>query len=79
MFAVGVGACRPFPAFYADVRFDRRHLYAVSRKMGNLTVGAKLAFFVTPKSSLGRVTPLAALAQGRRATVLIAAEGFAER
>lgn len=41
--------------------------------------GANWHFFTTPKASLGKRTPLQALAADRLADVKIAAEGYAER
>jgi hypothetical protein len=38
-----------FPAFYADKRYDRRHLEAITKLLGDLPDGAKLQFFLNPK------------------------------
>jgi len=69
---------RYFPAFYADPAYDRRHLEAVSKVLGDLPGGSKLQFFLTPKGSLGGETPLQALAAGRVAKVKDVAAAFAE-
>ena len=70
---------RRFPAFFLDSAYRRRYLYQVSRRLDGLPGGSKLQFFVSPKGSLGGITPLEALRQGSLASVLRAAEGFAER
>ena len=68
-----------YPAFYADPTLERRHLYAVTRRLGDLPGGSKWAFFTRPKASLSGATPLLALQRGYLAAVLGAAAGFAER
>lgn len=75
-FAVDVEGTNYYPAFYADGRYRRRHLYAVSRRMSDLSGGARFQFFVTKKGSLNRVTPLTALAEGQVVQVLAAARAF---
>lgn len=70
---------RYFPAFFADARYERRHLEAVARLLGELPGGAKWLFFTTPKGSLSRLTPLQALERGKVTQVKTAAQGFAER
>lgn len=79
VFGVEIGGVVRYPAFYCDPRLQRRRLYAVSRRLGELTGGTKLAFLVTPKGSLARRTPLQAIAAGNMAAVLSAADGAAER
>jgi hypothetical protein len=69
---------RYFPAFYADPRYERKHLEAVTKVLGNLPGGSKLQFFLTRKASLGGQTPLQALATGRVAKVKDIAAAFAE-
>ncbi|WP_382161524.1 hypothetical protein [Hydrogenophaga sp. ANAO-22] len=69
---------RYFPAFYCDPTYDRRHLEAVTKVLGDLPGGAKLQFFLTRKGSLGGDTPLQALAAGRVAKVKDVAAAFAE-
>ncbi|QEI07418.1 hypothetical protein FXN63_17395 [Pigmentiphaga aceris] len=69
---------RYFPAFYGDARYDRSHLEAVTKVLGDLPGGAKLQFFLTRKGSLGGSTPLDALADGRFAKVKDVAAAFAE-
>lgn len=78
VFSVDIDGTTLYPALYADPRVPRRHLYAVSRRLGDLSPGAKLQFLVTPKGSLSRVSPLTALARGRLADVLRAADGYSE-
>ncbi len=69
---------RYFPAFYADSAYDRKHLEAVTKVLGDLPGGSKLQFFLTRKGSLGGETPLQALAAGRVAKVKDIAAAFAE-
>lgn len=68
-----------FPAFFADPIYDRKQLEAISKKLGDLSGNSKLQFMLTPKGSLGGLTPLEALSKGRYQDVLVAAEGFAKR
>jgi hypothetical protein len=67
-----------YPAFFADGRHDRAVLEKVSRALGSLPGGAKWEFFTTPRLSLGRKTPLQALAKGQVEEVLAAAAAFAD-
>ena len=67
-----------YPAFFADARHDRAVLERVSRALGSLPGGAKWEFFTTPRLSLGRKTPLQALARGQVEEVLAAAAAFAD-
>jgi hypothetical protein len=67
-----------YPAFFADPGLDRAVLEKVCRALGTLPAGAKWEFFTTPRQSLGRKTPLQALAKGRVDAVLTAAAAFAE-
>lgn len=69
---------RYFPSFYGDPAFDRKHLEAVTKVLGDLPGGSKLQFFLTRKGSLGGDTPLQALAAGRVAKVKDVAAAFAE-
>lgn len=79
IFYVEQGGERRYPAFFADDAYQRRALYRVSRRLRGLPGGSKLQFFVCPKASLIGLTPLEALRHGLLASVLRAAEGFAER
>lgn len=67
-----------YPAFFADGRHDRAVLEKVSRALGSLPGGAKWEFFTTPRLSLGKKTPLQALAKGQVEEVLAAAAAFAD-
>lgn len=78
VFCVEVDGQRYFPACYADPRYERKQIEAVTKILGDLPGGAKWQFFTTPKGSLGRRTPLQALAKGGLAQVKAAAEGFAQ-
>ena len=69
---------RYFPAFYADQAYQRMHLEAVTKILGDLPGGSKLQFFLTRKGSLGGKTPLEALAAGGLAKVKDVASAFAE-
>lgn len=68
-----------FPSFYADPGLDRRVLEDISRALGDLPGAEKWVFFTTRRGSLGDVTPLDALREGKRAQVERAAAAFAER
>lgn len=78
VFFVEHGRNRYYPAFFADPRYERRQLEAVAKVLGDLPGGAKLQFFLNPKGSLNKATPLQALARGQLAAVKTAAEGFAQ-
>lgn len=78
VFFVEHAGARYYPAFYADTRYERRHLEAVSKLLGELPGGAKLQFFMNSRGSLNKATPLQALARGQVAAVKSAAEGFAQ-
>lgn len=78
VFFVEHGRTRYYPAFYADSRYERRQLEAVTKLLGHLPGGAKLQFFLNPRGSLSKATPLQALARGQLAAVKRAAEGFTQ-
>jgi hypothetical protein len=69
---------RYFPAFYANPAYQRSHLEAVTKILGDLPGGSKLQFFLTHKGSLGGKTPLEVLAAGGLAKVKSVAAAFAE-
>jgi hypothetical protein len=69
---------RYFPAFYADPAYQRSHLEAVTKILGDLPGGSKLQFFLTRKGSLNGNTPLEALAAGDLSKVKSVAMAFAE-
>lgn len=73
------GGDRYYPAFFTDKRYERRHIEAVSKLLGDIPGGAKWLFFTSPKGSLSRLTPLQALERGKLAEVKAAAEGYAQR
>jgi hypothetical protein len=79
VFYVEVKGARYYPAFYADSQYERRHLEAVSKALGDLPGTSKLQFLSTPKASLSGLTPLEALSDGKLAAVKAAAEAFAQR
>lgn len=78
VFFVEHRGARYFPAFYASKRYDRRHLEAITKLLGDLPGGAKLQFFLNPRGSLSRRTPLQALERGQLVDVKAAAEGFVQ-
>jgi hypothetical protein len=79
IFCLTIDGTRQYPAFFADRRFSRRQLGIITRMLASVSDGGKLLFFTTPKGSLGSVTPLRALLEGRFAEVLATAQGYAER
>jgi hypothetical protein len=78
MFCVEHKGMRYFPAWLADPRHDRRQIEKVSKALGDMPGTAKLAFFTVPRGSLTDQTPLEALAAGKLALVLNAAQAFTQ-
>lgn len=78
VFFIDHEGARYFPAFYADPRYERRQLEAVTKLLGNLPGGSKLQFFLNARGSLSKLTPLEALLKGQLSSVKAAAEGFAQ-
>jgi hypothetical protein len=94
VFFLEVQGVRAYPAFYLDLRYNRKDLEAVTRLLGDLSGGSKWSFFTTPKGSLARPavegtsrtaaagaprTPLQALEDGDVELVKNAAAGHAHR
>ena len=79
IFAVVIDGVPRYPSFYVDARLHQRQVEAITKLLGGVSSGGKLQFFVTPKGSLGAITPLDALMLGRFNDVRAAAIGFAER
>jgi len=79
VFALEVDGAQYYPSFYLDSQLDRRQIERVTKELGDLPGPSKLQFFLTPKHSLGGVTPLKALAKGRLEQVKASARGFAQR
>lgn len=79
VFFVELNGSRYYPAFFADPNYERRHLEALCKLLGDLPGGAKLQFMFAPKGSLDGLTPLEALAKGQIAAAKSAATGFAQR
>ncbi|MDR5879403.1 hypothetical protein [Caballeronia sp. LZ032] len=79
MFSLDVGPATYYPAFYLDLDVDRKQLQKVTQELGSLPGWSKWQFFTQPKGSLGRRTPLEALAEGMVEDVRMAAQAFAER
>lgn len=78
IFAMEIEGQRYFPTFFAHAIYNRRHLAAVTKQLGDLPGGAKLQFFGSRKGSLSGWTPLEALAAGRLKMVLQLASAYAE-
>ena len=68
-----------YPSFLADTTLKRSDLRAVERLLEGLSNFTKWQFFISGKGSLGGLTPLQALRQGKLRQVKVTAEGFAER
>lgn len=79
VFFVEVEGIKRFPTFFLETQYSRRQLEAITRAMGLLHGGSKLQFFMSPKGSLGGITPLAALLRGNYKIVKSCAQAFAER
>jgi hypothetical protein len=79
VYFVEMDGVRYYPAFFADSRYERRHVEALSKALGELPGSTKLHFMTTPKAPLSGLSPLQALAQGQFAAAKVAAEGFAQR
>lgn len=79
LFFVMRGGQKLYPSFFADLTYRRRQLAAVTKLLKDLDGFTKWQFFVTGKGSLGGLTPLEALLQGKFRQVKTTAEGFAER
>lgn len=67
-----------YPAFFSDRSLDRKQLEKVSKALGDLPGAAKWDFFTSPRVSLGKRTPLQALAKGKFEAVMAAANAFAD-
>ena len=70
VFVMRQGGLDVYPSFFADPRFDQRHLKVICRRLGDLPGGSKWQFFTTPKGSLGGITPLVTLQRGMRAALV---------
>ncbi|MBN2384615.1 hypothetical protein JXQ70_17210 [bacterium] len=79
VFSVEIKGHNFYPSFFSDPRYERKHLEAVSRVLGDLPGTSRLQFMLTPKASLDSLTPLEALAKGKVTEVKVAAEGFVGR
>lgn len=79
VFTVEVDGEQYYPALYLDPQLDRRQLEQVTKALGDLPGPSKLQFFLRAKHSLGGITPLQALKQGRFEQVRASALGFAQR
>lgn len=79
VFVVTRDGRRLVPSFFVDGALAYRRLSAVAKLLFPVGNHAKWLFFVTPKASLGGLTPLDALRKGMLQQVKVAARGFAER
>jgi hypothetical protein len=79
VFSVPVEDGAYYPAFLFDPRVSRQQLARVIRELGGIAARCKWTFFSQRRDSLGRDTPLRALAKGRVNGVLEAAAAFAAR
>lgn len=68
-----------YPSFFADSAYEHRQLVAVTKLLNDLDGFTKWHFFTSGKGSLGGLTPLEALKQGKFQQVKDTARGFAER
>lgn len=68
-----------YPAFYADSRYERKQLEAVSKALGDLPGLSKWSFFTSPKVSLNSKSALDGLAGGGFQSVLRLAAGSGDR
>ena len=76
IFFVMKGGQKLYPSFFADLAYKRRQLAAVTKLLKDLDGFTKWQFFVTGKGSLGGLTPLAALRQGKLRQVKATATVF---
>lgn len=67
-----------YPAFFADEHLDRKVLEKVSKILGDLPGATKWDFFISPRLSLDKRTPLEALAKGKVDAVMTAARAVME-
>jgi hypothetical protein len=67
-----------YPAFFTEQSPGRAVLERVCMALGDLPGGCKHFFFTSTRISLGNMSPLEALARGKKGEVLAAAKGFIE-
>ncbi|MGJ9419809.1 hypothetical protein ACHAC9_18945 [Massilia sp. CMS3.1] len=80
MFGIrGPGRAMWYPSFFVTSSLRRCELEQVSVALGDLAGDAKWQFFTTPKYSLDKDTPLAALERGKLIRVLLTAREYNER
>jgi hypothetical protein len=72
----GPSGVQMYPAFFADPRQDRKQLEKVSKMLGDMPGSLKWDFFMSPRFSVGGVSPLEALAKGKFEDVLSVAFAF---
>lgn len=79
LFTVEFAGQSDFPAFFTDPHLDPSALERISQALGELPDWDKWAFFTTPKLSLARPPPFAALEHGNLRRALAAALGYSRR
>lgn len=79
MFALESGGENFYPAFLIDPALERRRVERVVKTLDTLSSWEKWLFFTSPKTSLGRRTPIEAMKRGEYERVLRAAAAQAER
>ena len=75
----GPSSTQLYPAFFVTDKRQRRLLEKVSKTLGDLPGPSKWQFFLTPKSSLGGRSPVAALHDGDIERVMATAAAFKGR
>ena len=60
IFYLEVGGVRAYPAFYFDLRYNRKDVESVTKLLDDISGGSKWLFFTTPKGSLANANLLAA-------------------
>lgn len=78
MFRVKIGGDYLYPRFLSGETLDRDLLEEVCKALGPLPGPVKLHFFNTPLGPLGNLSPLEALAAGKKELVLAAADARLE-
>lgn len=76
VFFIELESPRCFPAFYADGKYDLRHLATVTKDLGDLPGPAKLLLFIRGKGSLAGLNPLEAIGRWQLAKVRDIAEAY---
>lgn len=78
-FLLGPSAEPVYPAFFTERSPGRATLERVCKTLGDMPGGCKHFFLTSRRYSLGNMSPLQALARGKKDEVLAAAKAFRER